>query len=412
MKRTVLFIALLGCMPPASRTEAQPAAAPAVSIISSPLAYATPDDQDDPGQSLYKEGYSLILEEQWNPARKKFAELLGNYPSTRYGDDARYWSAYALMHTDLRKALSAYQTFVKKHSKSTYYTDAVADLANIQARLAAEQQARMAMKLQMAQIDTLRFRIPSPAVAPRATDEGFTLEPGVTAEPRVTVQPGVTPEPGVMPDVHEFKMNMRHLGWALRSIQHRFGTRPSGSPWWWQPGAAREDDDSLDEPTRLKLQALSAIGNGKQDERGYETLKEVALDKRQSVVLRNEALGQLSEFTKYDPASVFLDVAKNDTTEELQNAAIDYLRHSAQDKNTSVGNLITLFGALPASRSEQRAMIVYEIADVGNDRAVEFLLRVAKSDADYSLRSDAVYYLGNIGGDKARTALYEILKSK
>jgi HEAT repeat protein len=57
-------------------------------------------------------------------------------------------------------------------------------------------------------------------------------------------------------------------------------------------------------------------------------------------------------------------------------------------------------------------MIVYEVADVGNDRAVEFLLRVAKSDADYNLRSDAVYYLGNIGGDKARTALYEILKSK
>ena len=399
MKHLGLFIAGLAFLIPAIGTGGA-GNTPLPASLHPPLAYAGPDDQEDPGQPLYKEGYSLILAEQWNTARKKFAELLGKYPSTRYGDDARYWSAYALMHTDIRKALSAYQTFVKKHAKSTYYADAVADLASIQARLDAERRTEDRVR----QRENFRFRIPSPA--PPAAVAGS--EPDVPPLPGVTQEPGATPEPGFAPDMHEFKMNMRHLGWALRSMKHRFGTRPHAG----FAGTTGDADDSLDESTRLKLDALSAIGNGKEDERGFQTLKEVALDKRQSIVLRNVALGQLSEFTKYDAASVFLDVAKNDTAEELQTAAIEYLRHSSADKNRSVDNLVTLFGALPASRSEQRSMIVYEIADVGNDRAVDFLLRVAKGDGDYDLRSDAVYYLGNIGGDKARTALYEILKTK
>ena len=49
---------------------------------------------------------------------------------------------------------------------------------------------------------------------------------------------------------------------------------------------------------------------------------------------------------------------------------------------------------------------------MGNDKAVDFLKNVAMSDEDFDLRRDAVYYLGNIGGEKARSALYEILKSK
>ncbi|HEX9005779.1 MAG TPA: HEAT repeat domain-containing protein [Bacteroidota bacterium] len=335
---------------------------------------ALADEQDKPDQQMYKDGYNLILEEQWFPARKKFAELLQKYPSTGYADDAKYWSAYALMHTDLKKALAAYKEFVAKHPKSSYYSDAVADMANVQAQIEAQRATLQSLRNSL---DTLRFAIPTPA-------------PGALA----------------VPDMREFKVNMRHLRWNMRGMGRNLGHL-------WVPGfRGHVSEDSLDEATRLKLDALAALGEGKEDEKGFQTLKEVALDRQAPLALRLEALDQLQEFTKFDAAGVYVEAAKGDTSEQVQSAAIEFLRRSVKDRNKAVESLSSLFGALPRSRADQRAMIVYEIADVGNDRAVDFLSNVARNDKDYELRSDAVYYLGNIGGDKARAALYEILKSK
>ncbi len=382
---TILLAAAAILGPGVSPAEAQftgaPSAAvaamtPAASLATNVenAAFLLPDEQDKPDQKLYKEGYNLILEEQWYPARKKFTELLQKYPSTGYADDAGYWSAYALMHTDPRKALAAYKEFVAKHPKSSYYSDAVADLTTVQAQIEAQHEATRALRNSL---DTLRFQIPTPA-----------------------------PDVEGIPDMREFQMNMRHLRWSLRGMKINLRSmRVPGFP-------GRDGEDSLDEATRLKLDALSALSEGKEDEKGFQTLKEVALDRHEPLPLRLEALNQLSEFTKYDPSGVYLDVARADTNEAVQSAAIDFLRRSVKDKNKAVEALASLFSALPHSRQDQRAMIVYDIADIGNDRAVDFLSGVARSEKDYELRSDAVYYLGNIGGDKARAALYEILKSK
>ena len=57
-------------------------------------------------------------------------------------------------------------------------------------------------------------------------------------------------------------------------------------------------------------------------------------------------------------------------------------------------------------------MIFYSIADIGNEQAIDFLGKVARTSDDYDLRREAVYYLGSIGGEKARAVLYEILKEK
>jgi TolA-binding protein len=43
-----------------------------------------PQATRDPGYQLYRDGYRLILAEQWGEARKKFSELLRRYPHSRY----------------------------------------------------------------------------------------------------------------------------------------------------------------------------------------------------------------------------------------------------------------------------------------------------------------------------------------
>ena len=146
--------------------------------------------------------------------------------------------------------------------------------------------------------------------------------------------------------------------------------------------------------------------------KSFQALKEVALDKSQSPRLREAALEVLTEYKKFDVVSVFLEIAKNDTSTRLQSSAVDYLTEHIKDKNRSVETLIELYHAIPKNRREQRESIFYSIAEVGNEKAIDFLATVAKSDNDYDMRREAIYYLGSIGNEKARTVLYDILKGK
>jgi HEAT repeat protein len=176
----------------------------------------------------------------------------------------------------------------------------------------------------------------------------------------------------------------------------------------WTP----HDDEKLDPDTRVRLEALYAIGDTREDETSFQTLKEVALDRGQHPRLREAAIEVLSDSKKFDATPFLLDLAKRDTSEQIQDAAIEVIGRSGRDKNASVNALITLFHAVPGSRTDRLETVLFTIADVGNDKAVEFLSNVATTHENVELRSEAVYYLGTIGGEKARSALYRILKNK
>ena len=181
---------------------------------------------------------------------------------------------------------------------------------------------------------------------------------------------------------------------------------PSLSTWYV------DNDEKLDPETRVRLEALYAIGDTKEDETSFQTLKDVALDRSQHIRLREAAIEVLSDFKKFDVMPVFLELAKKDTNEHIQDVAIEFIGRTNKDKNKSVDALISLFNAIPSSQKERLENILYAVADVGNDKAVDFLTKVARSHDNYELRSDAVYYLGTIGGERARTALYQILRNK
>ncbi len=329
-----------------------------------------PGDQDGPDQTIYKKGYDLVLDEKWDAARKQFADLLDKYPKSNYADDARYWSAYALMHTDLKKALTTYKEFVNKYPKSTYYDDAVADLANVQAQLD--------MATAQQNLDSLGHH-------------GMVY----------------VPQPVIAPDMRELDSKMRLLDKNMRRMRLHFprGFAIPATPFM-------TDEKKLDARTRLKLDALQALGDNTEDPKAFATLKDIALDRKQPVVLRKEALNVLCDFEKQDIDAVCMDVVRNDTSTQMQVVAIENIGHSGKDKDKTVETLSQLYSSLPTTREEQRSAALYRIADIGNDRAVDFLTKVAKNDSDYDMRSDAVYYLGNIGGDKARAVLYEILKGE
>jgi HEAT repeat protein len=158
------------------------------------------------------------------------------------------------------------------------------------------------------------------------------------------------------------------------------------------------------------MDALYAIGDTKEDSISYKTLRDVALDPKQPRELRVTALDALRDFKKFDVLPDFLQIASSDKDEDVQNTAINYISDLSGNKDRRVDALIKLFSMLSPDKKEQQETIFYTIADIGNDKAVDFLISVAKTSPNSELKRQAVYYLGNIGGEKARAALYDILK--
>ncbi|MEK7251457.1 MAG: HEAT repeat domain-containing protein, partial [Bacteroidota bacterium] len=208
---------------------------------------------------------------------------------------------------------------------------------------------------------------------------------------------------------------MREAERRMRDVElqmRRSGLRNLRAPKAWTLFGEDDKEKKLDPKTRIKLDALRALGESENDKEAFATLKEVALDKSQPEIMRITAIESLEDFRKFDVLPILVDVAKTDASEEIQIVAIHTIADLGSEKNKSVDALMTLFNSYPKQREKQLQSALYAIADVGNDKAVDFLVKVATTNENYELRSDAVYYLGNIGNEKSRAALMQILKSK
>jgi HEAT repeat protein len=178
------------------------------------------------------------------------------------------------------------------------------------------------------------------------------------------------------------------------------------------PGGASRDNRKLDQKTRLRLTALQALSESGNDKEAFATLKEVALDKSQPDIMRITAIESLEGFRKFDVLPVLVDIARTDPNDDIQVSAIYTIADAGGDKNKTVDALVTLFQSYPKEKEKQQQTALYAIADIGNDKAVDFLVKVATTNENYELRNDAVYYLGNIGSEKSRAALLQILRTK
>ena len=443
-------MALSQLMPPLAQPAPTPSAAGAELAWKDPhhphsdQPLAENENPDDPAYAMYKKGYDLILEEKWADALKHFAEFRKKYPKSSYRADAEYWSAFALKHTDSRKAEDAYENFIRKYSSSSYLDDAIADLASLRAL----------------------------AAIPR-----IHSVPPDSAWPDIRMP--IAPDAVVGPwgrDQRTMEFSLQRMARNMRRAFRSIG--PGGEYYLLAPGQRR--GETLDRETRLKIAALTALGESNQDEKSFETFKGIALDRRQVPPLRLTAMQSLRHFKKHDVLPVFEEIALRDTSEAIQSSAIycigdaggdrdrsfeilskifeetpkgkteelqtildaitdvasekslvflshvartqenDEIRGSAiecigqlgVEKNKSMDILKDLYTTFPKDGTEQRRAILYSAAEIGNDRAVDFLISVARTDDSDELRSEAISQLGAIGGEKARGALYQILQEK
>ena len=324
---------------------------------------------DDPGYATYREGYAKILNEEWDAARSIFEDLRAKHPKSRYADDAQYWSAYALMHTNRARAVDAYRSFIKQNPRSRYVDDAIVDLAEIQP-------------------GDLRIMIPPAHIedasrAPEALEqEDFAIQAALAKQGRILKR-----------QQEELR---RYMFIAPNAV-----VKPR-----------IPDREALAPAMEVKIEDLRALSYSTGDATAFEKLRVIATDNRQPQPVREVALESAARFRDPQVLSFLVTVARSDTSRDLQVLAVDLIVEHRAAKNERVDKLIDLYEDVPRNRHEQRRAIFYSIAGIGNDRAVDFLKTVAVSDEDYDLRREAVFYLGGIGTERARSALFEILKQE
>jgi len=308
------------------------------------------EGDDDPGYSLYKSGYGMVLNERWDEARSLFQELEETFPESEYCDDALYWTGYSQFQSNQPDAaMQAYTRLIHEFPGSQYYDDAIADLTETQTRIEIEGLSR-------------------------------ELERSGSMEGHLMSQ-----------HMRDVERQLKRLTWSRNAF----------------PGAEYSETDP---ETQLRVDALNALNPDANDGASFVTLKEVALDQSNPVVLRTQAVHVLSEADVDLCLPVLVTLAKEDTNESLRLLSLDYLAQVPGEK--SVGALIDVFQQIPQEQGELSAHVFYTIAAVGNDQAVDFLSKVARTHSDMTLRREAVFYLGSIGSEKSRTALQTILKGK
>jgi tetratricopeptide (TPR) repeat protein len=333
------------------------------------------EQQDDPAYQLYKTGYNLILQSNWKDAQKRFEEVLKLYPTSSYRDDANYWYAYCLKYQNERKAIGALRKFLREFPKSSYRSDALEDLAELQTRIQRN-------------IVVLPDSFPRGGIHVQIPDIQVKV-------PAINVyQDWDWDFPGDRFAVSAFSDEMQdEMEW--------------GYGYWPLVGK----DKNLDENTRLKISALRGIA-ADHDSESFQTVRDLLVDRSESPRLREEALRIFSRYEKFDILPTLKDVAKNDPDRRLRHGAIYYIRKSGRDKEAAAGTLIELYTATPKDSTTLKERLLYSIARTGTRRGSDFLVNIAKSNEDYSLRESALYWLGKYGEGKKKKALYEILKQK
>lgn len=337
-------------------------------------------DVDDPAYKIYKEGYELVLDEQWQTAMIKFKQVIQKYPNSRYVEDAHFWMAYTLAHSEQppEQVEQAYFGFLAKYPASKYIDEVIADLAELRGDYAILQSDHLLSPHRSVTISTTESTDPD-------GNDMMVLDSGGK---QIIYS---TELPHLKEITHTIQINTRRIGEIATIITTMendtiIGNRPDIS------GSVRIFRDA------------------EKNKQSYHALKGVVLDVRQPRQRRVAALSSLSDMKKVDLVPVLLDVIKLDTCPEIQVIALDRIRQRIESKEQTVAVLENLFRSLSKEQMQQRQMIFYSIADIGNDRAVDFLAAIARSKRDVDMRGEAIYYLGSIGSEKARNVLSKILQ--
>jgi HEAT repeat protein len=164
------------------------------------------------------------------------------------------------------------------------------------------------------------------------------------------------------------------------------------------------DDQNAD--SEIQREAVDALSEKEKDE-AVPLLVKIAKTHRNAEV-RREAIDHLGEIP--GQLSFLIEVARNESEiPDLRRKAIEAIGESADAD--SIKTLQSLYSAI-TSREVRREILDAISESQDREAALNFLLKVARSDSDQEIRQEALSGLGEMNDDRAIDALSELYGSE
>ncbi len=158
--------------------------------------------------------------------------------------------------------------------------------------------------------------------------------------------------------------------------------------------------------SEIQREAVDALGQKEKDE-AVPLLIKIAKTHGNAEV-RREAIDQLGEIP--GQLSFLINVARNESENlDLRKEAINAIGESAEAD--SIKTLQSLYSAI-TSREVKREILDAISESQDREAALNFLLKVARSDSDQDIRQEALSGLGEMNDDRAIDALSELYGSE
>lgn len=334
-------------------------------------------EADDPAAAHYRQGYNLVLDEDWQAAVAAFDDLLARHSASEWADDAAFWRCYALQRLGRPAAevFDCYDKILARHPDSEWTDD-----------------VRRAMVRLARQLD----REGRPEYRDKVRDFGA----GEDADRLLAILVAL----GEIGDERSVDVIFQRLdSTADEHLRARIVEvlDDVASP---RVAAKLEELARRDPSPRVRIAAIEVLGDHNAID-PLPLLREILADESQPQRVRREALDAIADRRPPDLIPLLEKLALG-ADNALALEAIDEI--GDLEGEAVLTTLTALLARAPDLR--RRLEIVDSIADLEGPGAVAALAETARRDPDPRVRRAAAEELGDINTPAAREALIQLLQ--
>jgi len=365
--------------------------------------------------TLYKEGYSLILQEKWGEAEKAFAEFSKRHPDSSWVDDAAFWTCFARDKGKLApaEAFECYGDFLKKWPASEWADDARRHLVMLSKQLARGGKPEYLTRAESLIEDAQEHESPEDEILAMLSSLGElgdersrkavmqyfdkTKDDSMRAEIVMLFNemhdPAITAK---LIDILQKDPSMEVRANAAEALADRDDKQAREA----LVAAAR----SAGVPAELRIEILKHLA-GKPFS-GMVPLLEELIGAEKNVEVTREVMEILAELEDEGATKALFKIYSDSNQPQIKEAVIAALGDSENSEGLAFLTKIATGG-----NQELAGMAISAIENFDRDKALPALTHISSADIDWRTRAAAIYVLGDLETPESVPLLQELLGS-
>jgi len=336
-------------------------------------------------EETYKQGYSHVLEQNWDGAIELFTRFLKEHPDSSWNDDASFWICYSRSRKSQSKAdaFQCFRDFLKSYPSSNWSDDAYDHMAKLADQLDEEGRPEFRKMLrELYETDNEEIDADQKALLKILASLG---DIGDASSVEVILGHLDDPDP-------KFRERLVRI---LEDVEH---------PKVTQKLIGLIDSDPSE---RVRAMAIETIGELDANPDIDRLLIRYAKQEDAPEMLRISAVEALEDRELPGLELIFREVAQTARRFGVKEAAIEALGDLESEGAVTV--LMELFNSIESE--ELRHEILDSLGDTEHPKAFEFISQLAMDGEDSELTREAIENLDEFEEEKALATLKQIIGS-